>query len=357
MTLSDIATLRLQSQQIAGTKLKSPKEIVAWMGAMQAQDYHMSKWAIGTRLPNFTDIEIEKAIDKGEIIRTHLLRPTWHLVSAEDIYWMLELTAPHVKSSVNSFNKMLELTDSIFSKSNRIIEKALSGGNHLTREEIMVLLEKAKISTHSFRSTHLMFHAELNGIVCNGARKGKNHTYALLAKRVPKQKKLSRDEALAKLAKRYFTSHCPATLNDFRWWSGLPAKDARNALEMVKKDFISEKIGEETYLLTNNFSIPKKENASVYLLPAFDEFLISYKDRSASFPFGNHKKVLTNNGIFRPVVVINGHVTGTWKRMVKKDTVLIETDLFQPHTKPTKALIKNAANKFGKFLDKKIALT
>ncbi|HTB31819.1 MAG TPA: winged helix DNA-binding domain-containing protein [Bacteroidia bacterium] len=352
MIHSEIAHLRLYSQQIAATKMQSPKEMVAWMGAIQAQDYAMSKWAIGVRLPGSTDEEIDTAIDKGEIIRTHILRPTWHLVSADDIYWMLELTAPHVISGVNSTANSLGLTKAIISKCNKILEKALRDGNHLTREELMALLNKAKISTESFRSIHIMFHAELNGIVCNGIRKGKNNTYALLAERVPKKKTVPREEALAKLAKKYFLSHGPATVKDFVWWSGLPVKDARNALEMIRSNFISETIGEETYWFANSFSIPKKNNSSVYLLPAFDEFLISYKDRAASFPLGNHKKAFTNNGIFRPVIVINGHVTGIWKRTIKKDKVIIETDLFQPHNKASISLIEKAAGSFGCFLQR-----
>jgi hypothetical protein len=354
--MTNIANIRLASQQLAGTKFKTPKDLVSWMGAMQAQDYAMSKWAVGIRLPNATDEKIESAINKGEIIRTHLMRPTWHLVSADDIYWLLELTAPHIKPAMNSTNKMLELNDALFSKSNKIIEKALSGNNHLTREELMSLLQKNKISTDGLRSIHIMFHAELDGIVCNGIRRGKNSTYALLSERVPKINKLLRDEALALLAKRYFTSHCPATLKDFIWWSGLPVKDARNALEMVKSNFISETINGETYWLTNSFAKIKTVEPSVYLLPAFDEFLISYKDRSASFPLGNHKKAFTSNGIFRPVIVINGHVTGIWKRTVKKDIVLIETGLFQPHNKLEKELVEKAAIKFGGFLNKKVEL-
>jgi len=356
MNLKDIANIRLYSQQIAGTKTHVPKEMVGWMGAIQAQDYHMAKWALGARLPNSTDKEIETAIDKGQIIRTHLMRPTWHLVSAEDIYWMLELTAPHIKPAMNSNNRLLGLNDKIFSTCNKIIEKALEGGNHLTRDELMTILNKAKISTESFRSIHIMFHAELDGIVCNGIRRGKNSTYALLSERVPKKKILPREEALAKLAKTYFTSHCPATIKDFIWWSGLPVKDARNALEMVKSNFISEIIGSETYWFTNSFSLLQKHKSSVYLLPAFDEFLISYKDRSASFPLGNHKKAFTSNGIFRPVIVINGHVTGIWKRTIKKDTVLIDVDLFQPHNKAMKILIEESALCFGSFLDKRIEI-
>ena len=353
MNLTDIAKIRLISQQIAGTKFKTAKDIVAWMGAMQAQDYAMVKWAIGVRLPNATDRVLETAIDNGEIIRTHLLRPTWHLVSADDIYWMLELTAPQIKASLKSRHNELELSEAIFTKSNASIEKALRDGKQLTREELIAKLGKAKIATDDNRSSHLLLRAELDGIVCSGATKGGKQTCALLAARVPKTKPLTKEEALAKLAKKYFTSHCPATLQDFVWWSGLSVGEAKHALEMIKADFVSETIDAQTYWLADFFSIPKAGKESVYLLPAFDEFIISYKDRSASLPFENHNKTISNNGIFRPVIVVNGQVTGIWKRTIKKDQVMVETEFFKQPNKATKSLVEKAAIQFGDFLEKK----
>jgi len=356
MTLTDISYSRLYSQQIAETKFKTAKEMVGWMGAMQAQDYAMVKWALGVRLPNSTDQLIESAIDKGEIIRTHLLRPTWHLVSADDIYWMLELSAPQIKAILKSRLRDLELTETVLSQTNTIIEKTLAGNNHLTREELAALFENAKIATNDNRLSHIMLQAEMEGIVCSGAIKNKKQTYALLPERVMKTKTLTREEALAKLAHRYFSSHAPATLQDFIWWSGLSVKDARNALEMIKPDFISETIDSETYWLTNSLSIPKKEKPAVYLLPAFDEFIISYRDRTASLVFENHKKAVSNNGIFRPVIVVNGQVTGLWKRTLKKDTVIIETDFFQPHDQTVIKLIEEKIKTFGSFLGKETSV-
>ncbi len=351
MILKEIPLLRLLSQQIAGTKFKTVKEIVGWMGAMQSQDYAMSKWAVGTRLPNATDVLIEKALDKGDILRTHLLRPTWHLISAEDIHWILELTAPQVKASMKFGNKTLEITEALFKKTNALLEKALAKGEHLTREELLSTLEKAKIPLDNNRSAHFLMEAELDGIICSGAVKNKKQTYALLSERVSKAKKITREEALAKLAHRYFSSHCPATLKDFIWWSGLSTTDAKTALEMVKSDFISEKIGEEIYWLSNSFSIPKSNPASVYLLPAFDEFIISYRDRTASLLLEHHKKAISDNGIFRPVIVANGQVIGLWKRTVKKDKVIVETEFFQSPTKATQKLIAEAAETFVAFLN------
>lgn len=356
MNLTDIANIRLSSQQIAGTKFKTVKELAGWMGAMQAQDYHMAKWAMGVRLPESTEKTIEAAIDHGEITRTHLLRPTWHFVSADDIHWMLALTAPQIKTSLKSRHKQLELSETIFNKSNTIIESALSEGKHLTREELVVELEKAKIATSDNRASHLLLRAELDGIICSGASRGKKQTYALLEERVPKSKPLSKEEALATLAGKYFTSHCPATLQDFAWWSGLPVTDAKNALELVKSDFVSETIDSQTYWLTNSFSIPGTAKESVHLLPAYDEFIISYKDRGASLSFENHKKAVSNNGMFWPVIVINGKVTGTWKRAIKKDNVLVETQFFEHPDKTAKSLVEEASERFGRFLNRNISV-
>ncbi len=241
MTLADIAKYRLVSQQIADTKFKSAKDIVGWMGAIQAQDFAMSKWAVGVRLPNSTEQIVENAIDNAEIIRTHLLRPTWHLVSADDIYWMLELTAPQIKAQLKSRHKELELTDAIISKSNKVIEKTLLKGINATRGEIVAQLEKAGFKNDNNRVSHLLLCAELDGLICSGKTKNHDYTYVLLNQRVPKIKKINGNEVLAKLAQKYFTSHCPATLNDFVWWSGLSVKDAKHALESVKSSFISEK--------------------------------------------------------------------------------------------------------------------
>jgi hypothetical protein len=180
MNIKNIVTLRLLSQQLAGTKFNTAKEIVSWMGAMQAQDFSMAKWAVGTRLPGSTDKIIQRAIDAGEIIRTHALRPTWHFVSPDDIYWILELSSPQIKSQMKSISKTLELTDSVFTKSNNLLERALAGNKHRTREELMIILRKAKINTDSFRSAHLMMQAELDGIVCSGITKDKKQTYTLL---------------------------------------------------------------------------------------------------------------------------------------------------------------------------------
>lgn len=349
MNPSQLASTRLKNQHITNSQTgKSAGELVSYMGALQAQDFNMAKWAVATRLSNATEKSINLALDRGEILRTHLLRPTWHFVSAEDIYWMLELTAPQILRALNSRNKQLELSEITFTKSNRIIEKALMNAGELTREELVSLFKQAGIDVDDNRASHLLLKAELDGLICSGAT-GKKVTYALLEERVPEKKRYSRDEALAKLALKYFTSHGPATLQDFVWWSGLSVKDAKNALEMAKEEFISETFNEETYWTHGSFS--KNRARGTYLLPAFDEYIIGYKNRSAVLTLENHKKAVSNNGIFWPVAVINGEVAGLWKRTVKKDKVDISINLFTAGLpEGTKSKLERSAQNFGRFL-------
>ena len=326
------------------------------MGAMQAQDFPMSKWAVGIRLSGSTDLLIDAAVDSGEIIRTHLLRPTWHLVSADDIYSFLELTSPQIKRSLQARKKELELTDPLLLKCYDLIQKLLEGGHHKTREEIITELNNSGISTNENRASHIFMHAEMEGILCSGSSKQNKRTFALLSERVKKTKSLTRQESLEKIARKYFSSHYPATIQDFTWWSGLPAGDARNALDMVKSDFIPVKLAEETYWLDKSFSGIKKDESELFLLPAFDEFLISYKDRSASLPASLNKKTVSNNGIFWPIIVMDGQVTGLWKRTQKKDRILIEANFFKPPSKKTILLMEKASQNLAVYFGKRIEL-
>ena len=356
MKLTDIVKIRLASQLISRPRFDTVKDIAGWMGAMQAQDYAMVKWAVGLRLPDGDAQIVERAISKGEIIRTHLLRPTWHLVSADDIYWMLELTAPRIRAGMKSRHRVLGLTESLLERSNETITKALEG-KQLKREELISELEKAGIPTAGDnRASHMFQVAELTGIICSGASDGNKETYALLSERVPKPTSLSREAALAAVARKYFNSHCPATLNDFIWWSGLSVREAKQALDLVKPDFVPETIDSQNYWLPNSYEVPGAGEQGVWLLPAFDEYLISYKDRSASLPFKDFNKTVSNNGVFRPVVAVNGQVKGIWKRTIKKDRVVVETELFCKLGKTTLDKIEEAAAKFGRFIGKEVEI-
>lgn len=349
MTSENISIIRLVNQQISSKKFSSEKKLVSYMGALQAQDYAMSKWAIGVRLKNADEKLINSSIDKGDILRTHLLRPTWHFVSSEDIYWMLDLTASRIKNSMRSRNKDLGLTPEIFRKSNKLIRNALSGNNHLTREELIKLLRDANIKTVQNRASHLLMEAELDGIVCSGIHKGNKPTYALLEDRVKKSNLPGREQSLEKLATRYFNSRGPATINDFLWWSGLTIADARAAIEMIKPEMDSFEINSQTCWYFSPQTEKFKPAEKVFLLPTFDEFIISYKDRSAVMQSESHRKIISNFGIFRAIIVYNGKIIGTWKRIVKKDYLSIQIEYLNEPDDKIKKLVNDEAERFGIF--------
>ena len=357
MTPQEITRLRMVNQQIEGSVRKTAKELVGWMGAMQAQDYAMAKWAIGQRQPGSTDASLEAAYNRGEILRTHLMRPTWHFVSADDIYWMLDLTAPQIKRLLKTREKQLELNEAIYSKSRDLLERMLSNGLSMTREELTLEFANIHIATNENRLSHLMIWAEMEGIVCSGPIRKNKLTYSLLTDRVSVKKTVSRDEALATLATRYFKSHCPATLRDFVWWSGLSVTEARKALEMIKTSFQSETIGTETYWFAGELKNTHPLSPSVHLLPAYDEYLISYTDRSAALATVHNKKTISNNGIFHPVIVVNGQVEGLWKRNTVRELVRIETSHFQLHDPEIRQGIENEAARYGLFLGKRVELS
>lgn len=320
---------RLLNQQIHAPFVRTPAELVAWMGAMQAQDYEMSKWAIGARLSDETEATIESALNNGEVLRTHILRPTWHLVSPENIRWMLSLSAPQIEKIVAGYNQRLGLDFAIRDQSNTIIQKALEEHKHLTRDELMKELSKQGIEASDIRAAHIMFHAELTGLVCSGMRKGKQITYTLLDERAPLSAPIHRDEALGKLAKLYFQSHSPATLKDFSWWSGLSITDSRKAIEHIKEQLETFTLDKTVFYVFPSKSV-EIEAKAIHLLPAFDEYMVSYADRTAALSTEFTKQAITSNGIFSPIIVHQGKVIGLWKRKIKPKYIEIELMPFAP---------------------------
>lgn len=350
MTLTQIAAFRLQNQHITHPAFSQPKEVAAWLGAIQAQDYTHAKWAVGLRIPGSTDTDIEQAIDRGDIVRTHVLRPTWHFAAAEDIRWMLALSAPQVKAASAALNRQLGLDEATYLRCNGIIEKALAGRKQLTREELVAEFAQAGIIVNGQLAAHIMFWAEQDALVCNGSRRGKQFTYALLEERIPPARMLDRPDAIAELARRYFTSHAPATLADFQWWSGLRAADARAGLEAMQPYLVKEVVGNQTYWVPGDFKPKKSAPLSLHLLPAFDEFLVSYKDRSASLDPSRKVQAITGNGIFKPIVAVNGRVKGIWQRKFGKNAVLIEKEMFEALSAPENEAFEAEVKRFEQFV-------
>lgn len=310
MNLSEIAKYRFNSQQFIGSKFTNAIDLICWFGAVQAQEYAQTKWGLGLRLPMLLDSDIEKDFTDGKILRTHLLRPTWHLVTADDIRWLLMLTAPRV-NNVNGFMyRELELDEKIFKRCNNILIKTLENGKQLTRDEINEEFHKNKIKAAGHRLSYIMMYAELAGIICSGARQGNQFTYALLEERVPKSQPIQYDEALAELTKRYFTSRSPATMKDFSTWSGLTLTACKKGIEMNKSYFNKEVIEEDVYYFTNDILLNNEPNKNIYLLPIYDEFIMGYKDRSAIFELKNSLKDISPFH-YDCMIAFDGQIIGT----------------------------------------------
>jgi DNA glycosylase AlkZ-like len=353
MTNLEIAHQRLHNQLIAHQTFEKAEDVVSRLCAVQSQDYAAAKWALGLRMQNATDELIEQAYASGAILRTHVMRPTWHFVSPTDIRWLLALTSPRVNAGNSSWYRRFELDDALFMHSNAVLAKALQGGKQLTRAELVSVLQRASIVANNLlRFTYIIMRAELDGIICSGARRGKQFTYALLDERAPQARMLDRDEALAELARRYFTSHGPATLQDFVWWSGLTVADARTGLDMDTPHLMHEVIDGQTYWHSSSTSYAKAPSQTVYLLPNFDEYIVGYTDRSAVFD-ASHTQNLDARGnfLFQHTIVLNGQVVGTWKRTITKDSVLLTPNLFTTLTRSETIALIESANRYGAFLN------
>ena len=289
-------------------------------GAVQARDYAGAKGALGQRLQKATDTAIGQAFNEGRILRTHVLRPTWHFVTPGDIRWMLELTAPRVHAANAFMYRKLELDSAVFRRSHRALTKALQGGKQLTRPELKTVLQRAGVNADGLRLGYLVMRAELDRVICSGARRGRQFTYALLEERVPQTRPLSREEALAELTTRYFRSRGPATLNDFAWWSGLTMADAKKA--------------------------PR-----AYFLPNYDDYFIGFRDRSAIAEVVRRSNLLENNPSLIPhLIILDGQIVGGWKRTLKKGIVIVEVNLITDLTVAAKQIVTDAVDRYGKFL-------
>lgn len=340
---------RLINQQISEHRFQTPGEIVKWLGAVQAQDYLGSLWAIGSRLKRSKQTDLEKVIREKQIVRTWPMRGTLHFVAPEDAKWMLQLLTPRVIARAASEYRRSGLDKTIFSKSKDVLIKALQGGKQLSRKAMYDTLEKAKISTAGLRGLHILGVLAQEGLICFGPRIDKQPSFVLLDEWIPNGRLLQGDEALAELTERYFTGHGPATIQDFAWWSGLTIAEAKKGLESVKKVFVEEKINGQSFWLKEDLLL-KTKTPGIYLLPAFDEFLVGYKDRSAALEDLHLRKVFTVNGIFNPVVLINGKIAAIWKRSFTKKEVVIQLEPFQSFTPSQKDAITKAAKKYSKFV-------
>jgi hypothetical protein len=345
-----LAAQRMRQQRIGHKPFASPAATVHWFGAIQAQDYLGSLWAVGLRTRAATEASVERALAERSIVRTWPLRGTLHFVAAEDARWMLSLCAPRTLArSARRLEQEHGIDDRLVARSAQVVSDALSGGAALSRPDLYRRLEIAGMATGGSRGLHLLWRHAQEGLICLGPRAGKQQTFVLLDEWLPPSPLRSRDAALAELARRYFTSHGPATVRDFAWWSGLAAADAGMARESVAHELEAITIDGQTYWQAAGTPVARAR-PGCHLLPAYDEYTVAYQDRGAVLSNEVAARADSGHGIFHPALVIDGQVAGTWSRKLQDESVAITCRPFARLDRRQSQAVAAAAQRYARFL-------
>jgi hypothetical protein len=331
--------------------LERPEEAVKWLLAAQAQDFVGAKWSLGARLGTATDADVQQAFDQGAILRTHVLRPTWHFVTPDDIGWLLELTAPRVRAKNAGFYRTLGLDATQLMRANETLAEALRGGRSLTRDELREVLHQGGFHPdRELRFPYFLMNAELDGVICSGPRRGKSFTYALLEERAPRARRLGRGDALAEMARRYFRSRGPATVQDLAKWSGLTVADARTGLEAVNDEFEQQSLDGQTFWYPPSDPPTARAGPEAHLLSIYDEYISGYKDRSAILQPGYWDRLMGLGNALTHIIILQGQLVGSWKRSLGKSLVTVRLNPFRELTGDERRLVVEAAERFAAFV-------
>lgn len=339
--------IRLLSQQLISPQFTKPEDVVAHMGAMQAQDYRMVRWAVAMRTKHPSLKVFRKVFDEGKIIRLHLLRGTWQLIAAEDYGWMLELFTPKAKATLNGWmraNKILIDENEEHTIREILVEKAVESES-LTKKDFNVALQERGIEMDDHRLRYHLMLAEYSGTLCSGNLTNKEASYSLVEKKIKHLPSIiERDEMLMLLAKKYFQSHAPATFEDYVWWSGLSAADCRTGMELLGNELRKESWRGYDFYLLDGCRTKGFRKGKALLLPPYDEYLIGYKTRELALAPYHVSHAHTNNGIFFPVIAEDGIICGNWSPWKKT----LQVEYFE-----TEARQLNLENLWARFSEMK----
>lgn len=354
----DVARERLRNQHLVGRPFPTPEAVVRWLGAVQAQDYAGAKWALAQRTTSARDADVEAACRAGRILRTHVLRPTWHFVLPDDIRWMLGLTAPRVRRAMATYARKLALDDRVFRRSQAVLVRELSGGRSATREELAHAFGEANISASGQRLGLIMMRAELDAVITSGPRRGKQSTYALLDERAGVGPTMARDEALAELAGRYFASHGPALPRDFAWWAGLTVTDARLGIDAASPRLASALVdGKNYWFARRTGGGVARAGGTVHLLPNYDELVVAYRDHVPTLAPGVAAMFKARlQGVANHLIAVDGRVVGAWRRLEAKGAMTVETMLVTRLDRRARAALEAAAARFQSYLSMPVRL-
>ncbi len=341
---------RVRNSGLAGIRFHRPDDIVRWHGAMQAQDYGPAKWSVGQRSANLLDLDLDRAVADGSIVRTHVLRPTWHFVARDDLRWLLALTGPRVQQHNAGRYRELGLDPRTRARAEAVVASALRGGNHLTRKRIAEVLEERGIDCSGQRLPHILMHCELEALICSGGGGGREHTYALVEKRVPAARPQDRNQAVVELVRRYLASHGPATVKDLSWWSSLTVADITQALSSLGAKVEAHSLDGIVLWSTPSDPLPRG-GPTIHLLQGYDELIVGYTE---SRFFGDPRSAAaraawTDRSLPAGVVLRGGNVAGHWRRTARKDAIRVEAVMYDEPEPPIVRAVEAAAKRLRRF--------
>ncbi|MFO0727603.1 MAG: winged helix DNA-binding domain-containing protein [Myxococcota bacterium] len=337
--------------------LPRPEDVVERLAAVQAQDYLGALWAVGQRTQGATEATIDRAVREARILRTHVLRPTWHLVVPADLRWMLSLSRERVHRQAAPQHKKEGLDAAAFRKAERRLEAAFKDADALTREELGAALAHGGLELSGPALGHVMMHAELEALVINGPRRGKQHTYRLLDRVVPPSPVPPREALLPRIAERFLLGHAPATRRDLAWWAGLTQGEAQAGLDALGATLTEETIAGETYYALKRTPLAAGPSPSLSLLPNYDEYVVAYADRSGFIDPTVRGLGPADMVIARHVLAIEGRVIGAWRRTLTAKSVRLELELGAPLSARAQKALEKKAQAYADFLGKSLELS
>lgn len=357
-----IRSLRMVSLLLSAPEPRNPVEITRWFGAMQAQDVASGYWSLGVRAPGSTSADVDRAFGSGELIRTWPMRQTVHVIPAVDATWMLDLTARRRLDQMVDRRQQLGLLPRDLDRLAASLQAILASGEPVTRKDVLDGLAAEGIAVDGQRGYHLLLYSSLIGLTCIGPQRDGSQTFALLSAWAPSQRDLTREEALAELAFRYFRSHGPTTVRDFAGWSGLTLADARAGTQANDGRLVPLADGAEAAWCTSDLAELSRAGVpvrgSVVALPGFDEYMLGYKDRSLHGDERLLERVVPGgNGVFRATVVIDGTAAATWTRTLTPRAVTITVQPFEAWTPTRREHVARAFAPYGEFLGREAVVS
>jgi DNA glycosylase AlkZ-like len=355
----DVSKIRMGRMGLIDAGFQRPLDVVEAHLAMQAQDYDSAKWSIGQRLTEAVDADVERVVSKGIILRTHVLRPTWHFVARRDLRWVMALSGPRLQRGLEPRYRQLELDVKTRSRAEKLISKQLQGGNHLVRRDLGEVLRKSHIEPNGQRLAHLLMHCELEAVVCSGRVRGKAHTYALFDERVPRGRTFNRDQAVVELVQRYLMSHGPATLKDMSWWSGLTTTDLRSGLEALSTQVRNESVEGLTLWSMGEERPANQPTPVVQLLQAYDEFVVGYTEsRYLGDPRAARvRSAFIDRNLRNSTVMLDDRVAGHWRRSTTPSKVEVDVELYAALKGAARMALGRTVDELSRFIGRRVQLS